>query len=176
MENIMKVPIIVTGVVSAALAFSFAVLAATAVPPETKTFVDKASVANQFEIDTSKLAIEYSKAEDVKQFAQEMIDDHTKVGDDFKATLKAANIPLPTEGLDVTHQAKYAKLRLFTTEKGFDSSYVAAQLAAHEDAVKLFKDHATNDPTPAIKDFAAATLPKLEHHLSMVKDLSAKHQ
>jgi putative membrane protein len=171
----MKAPIIRICAASS-LAFSFSVLAATTILPETKMFIDKASVANQFEIDTSKLALEYSKANDVKQFAQEMIDDHTKVGDDFKATLKSADIPLPTEGLDVAHQAKYAMLRLFTTEKGFDSSYVAEQLAAHEDAVKLFSDHAANDPTPAIKNFAAATLPKLEHHLSMVKDLSAKHQ
>jgi hypothetical protein len=41
--------------------------------------------------------------------------------------------------------------------------------------VKLFTDHAANDPTPAIKDFAAKTLPKLEHHLAMVKDLSGKY-
>ena len=104
-----------------------------------------------------------------------MIDDHTKIGDDFKTSLKQANIPAPTDGLDVTHQAKYAKLRVFTTENGFDASYVGEQLAAHEDAVKLFKDHAANDPTPDIKKFAADTLPKLENHLSMRKELNAKH-
>jgi hypothetical protein len=36
------------------------------------------------------------------------------------------------------------------------------------------KDHAANDPTPAIKEYAAKTLPELEHHLAMVKEINAK--
>jgi putative membrane protein len=159
----------------AAVALALPALAADAPPEATQDFIDKAAVANTFEIDTSKLALEYGKGEDVKKFAQSMIDDHTKVGEDFKATLKSANITPPKDGLDVVHQAKYAKLRLFTTEKGFDASYISEQLAAHEEAVQLFKDHAANDPTPAIKDFAAKTLPTLEHHLAMVKEINAKY-
>jgi putative membrane protein len=50
-----------------------------------------------------------------------MIDDHTKVGEEFKATLKSANIPAPGEGLDLTHQA-VRKAACLTTEKGFDSA------------------------------------------------------
>lgn len=159
----------------AALAFSLPAIAADPPPEATQEFINKAAVANQFEIDTSQLALKYGKGEDVKKFAQEMIDDHGKVGEEFKATLSAANITPPEEGLDMTHQAKYAKLRLFTTDAGFDASYISEQLAAHEEAVKLFKDHAANDPTPAIKEFAAKTLPKLEHHLEMVKGLNAKY-
>ena len=158
----------------AAVALGLPAFAADKVPEATQDFIDKAAVANQFEIDTSQLALKYGKGEDVKKFAQEMIDDHTKIGEEFKSTLTAANITPPVEGLDVTHKAKYAKLRVFTTESGFDGSYISEQLAAHEDAVKLFKDHAANDPTPAIKGFAGKTLPKLEHHLAMVKELSAK--
>jgi putative membrane protein len=160
----------------AVLLISLPSIAAESLPAATQDFIDKAAVSNKFEIDTSQLALEYGRSEDVKKFAKEMVDDHTKVGEEFKATLKAANITPPADSLDLTHQAKYAKLRVFTTESGFDSSYVTQQLAAHEEAVQLFKDHAANDPTPAIKDFAAKTLPKLEHHLEMVKELSAKHK
>jgi putative membrane protein len=154
-------------------AFATAAMAAD-VPAPTKTFIDKAAVANKYEIDTSELALKYGKAADVKAFAQQMIDDHKKVGDDFKAALAEAKIEPPADSLDVAHTAKYAKLRLFTTEKGFDHAYVNAQLKAHEDAVATFKDYSTNGPTPAIKAFAAKTLPTLEHHLEMVKSLHAK--
>src|SRR4051812_7820860 len=85
------------------------------VPVKTTDFINKAAVANRFEIDTSQLALKYAKAEDVKSFAQQMITDHTKVGDDFKASLAEANIEAPRDALDVTHAAKYAKLRVFTT-------------------------------------------------------------
>jgi len=150
-------------------------LAAEKLPEATQNFIDKAAVANTFEIDTSQLALKYGKGADVRSFAQQMIDDHNKIGEDFKATLNTANIKPPADSLDVAHEAKYAKLRLFTTEKGFDHSYVSEQLTAHQDAVKLFGDYAADGPTAAVKEFAAKTLPKLQHHLAMVKELGGKY-
>ncbi len=79
----------------AAVALSLPAVAADAPPKATQDFIDKAAVANQFEIDTSQLALKYGKGDDVKKFAQDMIDDHTKIGEEFKATLTAANIPPP---------------------------------------------------------------------------------
>jgi len=104
-----------------------------------------------------------------------MIDDHTKAGQDFKTAVTAAGIAPPKDALDLSHQAIYAKLRLFTTEAGFDASYISAQLRALEDAVALFRDYSSTGPTPALKEFAATTLPTLEHHLAMVKGLNGKY-
>ena len=145
------------------------------VPAKTTEFVDKVAVSNKFEIDTSHLALKYGKGEDVKKFAQQMIDDHTKAGEDFKAAVKEAGIEPPADTLDLSHQATYAKLRVFTTEAGFDASYLSAQLDAHKHAVVLFRDYAANGPTPSLKSFAEKTLPTLEHHLKMVEELNAKH-
>jgi putative membrane protein len=147
---------------------------ADTVPEATKTFIEKAAVANQFEIDTSQLALKYGKEADVKTFAQQMIDDHTKAGQEFKASLAEAKLEAPKDGLDITHTAKYAKLRVFTTESGFDSAYVDEQLSAHKDAVGLFKDYSTNGPDGPVKSFAQKTLPTLEHHLMMVESLHDK--
>jgi len=158
----------------ALLAFVSTAALAADVPQATMDFVDKVAVANKFEIDTSQLALKYGKSSDVKTFAQQMIDDHTKAGQDFKTSLAAANIEAPKDALDVAHTAKYAKLRLFTTENGFDAAYIDAQLQAHEEAVDLFKQYADNGQTPAIKSFAAKTLPTLEHHLMMVQNLKNK--
>ncbi|HML29115.1 MAG TPA: DUF4142 domain-containing protein, partial [Hyphomicrobium sp.] len=135
---------------------------------------DKVAVSNKFEIDTSQLALKYGKSSDVKNFAQQMIDDHTKAGQDFKASLAEAKIEPPKDALDISHTAKYAKLRVFTTENGFDSSYVDEQLQAHKDAVGLFKDYSANGPDGPVKTFAQKTLPTLEHHLSMAEDLHNK--
>ena len=143
-------------------------------PAPTQNFVDKVAVANKFEIDTSQLALQYGKARDVKTFAQQMIDDHTKAADDFKASLGEAKIDPPKDTLDITHTAKYAKLRLFTTESGFDTAYIDAQREAHQEAVALFKDYATNGPTAPVKAFAQKTLATLEHHLMMVQELRSK--
>ena len=154
---------------------SFPALAAEKLPEATQNFIDKAAVANKFEIDTSELALKYGKGADVKSFAQQMVTDHNKIGDEFKSTLASANIKPPPDALDLAHEAKYAKLRLFTTENGFDRSYISEQLTAHQDAVELFGDYAANGPTAAVKDFAAKTLPTLQHHLAMVKELNGKY-
>jgi putative membrane protein len=143
-------------------------------PKDASDFASKVAVANKFEIDTSQLALKYGKGEDVKKFAQQMIEDHTKAGQDFKAAVAAAKIKEPTDALDVTHEAKYIKLRAFTTENGFDGSYVSEQLAAHKDAVDLFRSYSQNGEPGPLKDFAAKTLPTLEHHLEMVQGLSNK--
>ena len=49
-----------------------------------------AGMANMFEVETSKVALEKSTRDDVKQFAQQMIDDHGKAGEELKA---AAIVP-----------------------------------------------------------------------------------
>lgn len=64
-----------------------------------------------------------------------MIADRAKIGEEFNATLTGANITPPSDSLDITHMAKYAKLRVFTTQAGFDSAYISDQLPAYEDAV-----------------------------------------
>ena len=157
----------------AVLALALPALAADVVK-DPSDCASKVAVANKFEIDTSQLALKYGKGEDVKKFAQQMIDDHTKAGQDFKAAVAAAKIKEPKDALDVSHEAKYIKLRAFTTDSGFDASYVAEQLAAHQDAVELFRNYSKNGEPGPLKDFATKTLPTLEHHLTMVQGLSAK--
>jgi putative membrane protein len=44
----------------------------------------------------------------------------------------------------------------------------------HEDAVNLFKSHSESGKDPELKAFAAKTLPVLQGHLNMIKDIKAK--
>ena len=48
---------------------------------------------------------------DVKGFAKQMIDDHTKAGNDFKAAVQAANMPPPKEEPDAKGKATLTKLQ-----------------------------------------------------------------
>lgn len=44
-------------------------------------FADMAGSSNMFEIESSKLALETSQTQEVQEFAQQMIDDHTMAGE-----------------------------------------------------------------------------------------------
>ncbi len=46
----------------------------------------------------------------------------------------------------------------------FDHVYVTDQVAAHDEAAKLFSDYAQNGDDQPLKDFAAKTLPVIREH------------
>jgi len=141
-------------------------------PAEAATFAKKVAAANTFEIQSSELARDRSQSDDVKSFAEQMIADHTKAGEEFKSAVQEANVsPPPAEKPDAQQNATLTKLR---NAKGasFDQAYVNAQLSAHKEAVALFRNYSKSGRTAPLKQFAGNTLPILEHHLSMVQELS----
>lgn len=156
-------------------------LAATmaAIPALAKTsgsdFASKVAVASQFEIDSSRLALARATSPEVKQFAQKMIDDHTAASDKMKAAMAKDNIDSATlpAVMDDKHQKIFDKLRDADLKK-FDEAYMDAQEEAHAEAVSLFKDFADDGDAPALKAFAAETLPTLQSHEDHAKKLESK--
>lgn len=139
----------------------------------TQKFVKEAASGNTLEVETSRLALQKSQNSDVKGFAQMMIDDHTKVGEDMKAALKEAGLPPPADKLTPKHQETVDKLNKADAGK-FDAQYVDAQIKAHEEAIALFSQYAKNGDTQQLKQFAEAKLPSLEKHQTMARDLQSK--
>lgn len=139
----------------------------------TKTFVHDASIANEFEIESSQLALDKSQNSDIKAFAQRMVDDHTKTGDKLKEALKSSgDKEQPAESLDDTHRQLLDKLKA-ASGADFDRQYIAIQTQAHKEAVHLFSDYAKSGKDAALKKFASDTLPTLKDHLKHVKELKA---
>ena len=141
-------------------------------PAEAVAFAKKVASANTFEIQSSELAKDRSQSSDVKSFAEQMIKDHTKAGNDFRSAVAEAHIsPPPREEPNAKQTATLAKLKN-AQGAAFDKAYVSAQLNAHKKAVSLFRKYAKRGRTAPLKEFAQSTLPTLERHLSMVQELS----
>jgi len=141
-------------------------------PAEAVAFAKKVASANTFEIQSSELAKDRSQSSDVKSFAEQMIKDHTKAGNDFRSAVAEAHIsPPPREEPNAKQTATLAKLKN-AQGAAFDKAYVSAQLAAHKEAVSLFGKYAKSGRTGPLKQFAQSTLPTLEDHLSMAQELS----
>ena len=135
-------------------------------------FVDMATPSNMFEIESSKVALEKATKPEVKAFAQHMIDDHSKIGEEMKVVADAEGMKMPT-ALDDKQQAQVDKLS-GSTGDSFEQAYLADQLAGHEDAVALFTSYSTNGAPGALKEFATKTLPIIKEHLDEVKKLTGK--
>jgi len=133
-------------------------------------FIQKVANSNRFEIQSSQLALDKSKNDEIRRFAQRMIDDHRKLGDELKATLQKANLPLPSDQLDEPDQAALTKLKN-EKEAVFDRNYAADQLKGHIQAVRLVEAYSKRGTNPALKEFATQTLPILKEHLKMAEAL-----
>jgi putative membrane protein len=146
----------------------------TAMTGEAQEFVDKAAVSNQFEIESSKVALEAAESPQVKDFAQKMVDDHTKAGEDLKAAVgnAGAELMVPAE-LDKEHADKLAQLQSLSGAE-FDQQYVEMQTAAHDQAVELFSSYAEDGDNEALKEFAANTLPTLQEHKDQIHSIVPK--
>jgi putative membrane protein len=135
-------------------------------------FADKAGVANMFEIESSKVALEKATSDDVKTFAQKMVDDHTKAGEEMKTAADSqGGITVPTE-LDDAHQQMLDQLNGASGDD-FDQMYIQMQTDAHKQAVALFDAYSKNGEDGALKDFAGKTLPTLQEHYDMVQKLGS---
>jgi len=135
-----------------------------------KSFMIDAAEADHAVINASKLALEKNRSPAVKDFAEAMIGDHTTVGDTLTQLATSKNLTLP-DGPSVMQKTKIAVLSKLDGAT-FDKQYASIiGVSAHEDAVKLFSDAAANAKDPDVKQFAAQTLPTLQHHLEMAKRL-----
>jgi len=137
-----------------------------------KKFVKEAAIGGLAEVELGKLAAQKASSEDVKQFGQKMVDDHGKANDQLKEIATKSSIDVPA-ALDSKHQAKIDKLSKLSGAD-FDKAYIKDQLKDHQKDVAAFQSEAQGGSDPNVKQFAAATLPTLQEHLSMIKDIDKK--
>ncbi|MDQ0740692.1 DUF4142 domain-containing protein [Pseudomonas sp. W4I3] len=135
-------------------------------------FVENAAQGGITEVEAGKLALEKSGSADVKNFAQHMITDHTKVNQELTALAKKLDIEVPDDAA-LMDKAKKAILEM--RDESFDKAYANNQVNAHETTVKLFKKEAESSDNAELKAFATKTLPALEAHLQEAKELQAKY-
>jgi putative membrane protein len=172
MELLMRFPFRLLALSILGIVLALAAFGAHAEQPQ--DFIQKAEVGNQFEISSSKLALEKSNNDQIKQFAQQMIDDHTQAENQIKGVIAGSggDLTAPKESMDVKHQKILTRLQ---NESGddFDKRYIKAQIKAHNDAVSLFNDYAKTGNNRALRDFAKGTLPTIKEHQKHINQISA---
>jgi putative membrane protein len=130
-------------------------------------------MANMAEVEAGKMAVTKSQSADVKAFAQQMIDDHSKALTEVQALAQAKGVTLPTE-LDAKHKAMAAKLDKLSGDK-FDKEYMKnAGVADHKTVhAKLVKDE-KGAKDADVKALAGKMKPTVEQHLKSAEMITAK--
>ena len=135
-----------------------------------KKFAMTAAAGGMAEVETARLALTKASSDAVKQYAQKMIDDHTAANAELMQIASAKGITLPTAP-DAKMRAMMAKMERLSGA-AFDREYVMmAGSKDHQKMEKLFRDESMRGRDADLKAFAAKTLPVVQQHLQMARDL-----
>jgi putative membrane protein len=134
---------------------------------KTADFVVNAADAGMREVQLGQLAVANASSPQVKQFGQMMVDDHSKVNDELKATATSKNITVPA-ALSEKSQKIYNDLAE-KTGADFDKEFIDQMVKDHKDAIDLFKKQADDGKDAELSKWAQEKLPSLQHHLEMAE-------
>ena len=126
--------------------------------------------SNLAEVEMGRMAQNKSQSDQVKNFAQQMIDDHSKALTEVQQVAEKRGITLPTE-LDRAHRAKADKLGALQGD-AFDRAYMAqAGVADHKKNHSMLRMAQSKARDPDVKALAARTLPIVDQHLNSAQQL-----
>jgi len=130
-------------------------------------FAVKMADAGMFAVEMGKLALQNAASPKVKEYAQMMIDEHTKANNELMEAARTKNITLPA-GLSDKCQKKFGEL---SEKKGkdFDKEYMSAMVDDHEEVLDVLNKQAENGNDADLKAWAQSKVGGIKQHLETAK-------
>jgi len=135
-------------------------------------FAMEAAMGGMAEVEMGRVAAQKGASAEVRQFGQQMVDDHTKANAELMQIAESKGMTLPT-ALDAKHQMMMQKMSALSAEK-FDKEYVKMQVKDHKKMAALFQKEANSGMDAELKAFASRTLPTVQEHLQMAQRMHDK--
>lgn len=140
---------------------------ATAADKDFITFVGQTDMT---EAHFGQLAQDQATDQDIKDYGQTLVTDHTKDYNTVSALATKLGADMP-KGIDAAHNKMIdpvAKLK----GRAFDHRFLADMVKGHEQAIAKYKKEADSGDNADLKAYASATLPTLEMHLQKAQELA----
>ncbi len=135
-----------------------------------KMFVKKAMQGSMAEVQLGQLTLQKSQNEQVKQFAQRMIDDHTKLNDQMKPVAQQLGVDPPTQ---VSKKDKSAMAKLQgLSGSAYDQAYIKDMVKDHKQDLNEFQMEASSGQDQTVKDAANQGSKVIAQHLQMAQQLA----
>jgi len=139
-----------------------------------QAFVAKALEGGMAEVQLGQLAQEKSQSNDVKQFGQKMVSDHSQMGEKWlKPIAKQMGVSEP-KGPSKKDKKLIEKLQGLSGQ-GFDTQYIQAMLKDHKDDLKEFKNEAQMAQDPNVKQIAQQGSAVIQQHLQLIEQIAQAH-
>ena len=135
-----------------------------------QTFVNAAAGIDAAEVQEGQLAATKAHNPRVKRFATMMVDAHTKTTQQLMTIAQSKSVTPdatpPQMAVDQMTALNAAR------PAAFDRLYTRDQVADHMAAVQAYQAEIANGQDADLKAFATSTLPTLQQHLRMARQLS----
>jgi len=136
-----------------------------------RTFVMQAGQLGMMEVELGRLAVQRGSSAGVKQYGQEMVEEHTRANEELMQLAMQKKVELPTE-MSTENTAMIARLSELSGTS-FDTAYKQAMIDSHNQAIALFQAQSQQGQDPQLKAWATQKLPNLQAHLEMVNQMLA---
>jgi len=139
--------------------------------PADRKFLTSAAEGGLAEVQMGQLAQQKGTTPAIKNFGQELVTDHSKANSELQQVASSVGVTLPTQP-NAQQKAQYDKLSKMSGAQ-FDHAFVNYQIKDHEKDIAEFQREAKTGSNPAVKNFAAQTVPALQKHLQTARQIAA---
>ncbi len=137
-----------------------------------KKFVKDAAQGGMAEVQLGQLASQRASDPQVKQFAEQLVNDHSKANEKLKQIASDKGLALPA---DIPSSAKREAAKLSKLNgPAFDREYMTHMVSDHKKDVSEFRAATKKARDPDVNQFAQQTLPTIEQHLQIAQGMVSK--
>ena len=135
-------------------------------------FVTKAAQSDQTEIQTSQLALQKSTNPNIRQYAENMIREHTTSSQKLMPIAMQKKITLPKDVGPLNRPLLNELSQLSGAE--FDQVYLVGQIRGHAGTQAEYQTYLREGRDANLKAFANQILPIVSNHLQMAQNMAAR--
>ncbi len=141
----------------------------SAVSGSDRQFMREAAQGGMAEVAHGRLAARKGSNNGVRRFGQHMVDDHSKANTELQALAARKRVTLPST-MGPKHQV-FQNRFMRLSGAAFDRAYIKHMVDDHVEDVAAFRHASRTAHDADLRRWAAKTLPTLEGHLEMAKDV-----
>lgn len=137
-------------------------------PERAMPYVMMAGASDMYEIESARMALQKSQRQDVRQFAEMLIQHHNMTTQQVMAAARASGLNPPPPRLMPMQENMLARLREANGAE-FDRRFWRQQVRAHEMALALHSNYARNGDRPPLRSAANGAVPIVTQHLEQAR-------
>ena len=144
-----------------------------AMPTRAAAYMEMAHSSDMFEVQSSQMALQMSRSEPVRMFAQMMVSDHSRMMSEMMAMAGPMGMNMASMPMMPKHAAMLQRLQS-ASAANFDMMYKREQMMAHQEAVMMHRTYSRSGDNAALRAMAAKAVPMVEMHLALVRTLPGR--